>query len=203
MSEQALLPCPFCGGVEHEIGYDSAGFDVQCHSWTCRAKTGSHTTEAEAIAAWNRRALATPSTGAVGWTTIPVEPTEAMLLKMMNALHANVPEVDRPASVSDFSDEQWSRVQQAYRDLLAAAPPSSPSERDAALDFPFDNTTGDALSIEWQAGWIEKMEASVERDLQKLNERRLIIGRAKSHLKAMVDERNASRSDTVGPGAGE
>jgi Lar family restriction alleviation protein len=57
MIEQALLPCPFCGGVEHEIGYDSAGFDVQCHSWTCRAKTGSHTTEAEAIAAWNRRVV--------------------------------------------------------------------------------------------------------------------------------------------------
>jgi Lar family restriction alleviation protein len=54
--EPELLPCPFCGGVEHEIGYDSAGHDVQCHSWTCRAKTGSHTSEAEAIAAWNRRA---------------------------------------------------------------------------------------------------------------------------------------------------
>jgi Lar family restriction alleviation protein len=52
-----LLSCPFCGGVEHEIGYDSAGFDVQCHSWTCRAKTGSHTTEAEAITAWNRRVV--------------------------------------------------------------------------------------------------------------------------------------------------
>jgi Lar family restriction alleviation protein len=65
MSEQALLPCPFCGGVEHEIGYDSAGYDVQCHSWTCRAKTGSHATEAEAVAAWNRRAALPVSREAV------------------------------------------------------------------------------------------------------------------------------------------
>jgi Lar family restriction alleviation protein len=63
-----LLSCPFCGGVKHEIGYDSAGFDVQCHSWTCRAKTGSHTTEAEAIAAWNRRAALPVSREAVGVT---------------------------------------------------------------------------------------------------------------------------------------
>lgn len=51
-----LEPCPFCGGQEHETAYSDAGWQIQCHAWTCRSATGIHQSEAEAIAAWNRRA---------------------------------------------------------------------------------------------------------------------------------------------------
>ena len=52
MSE--LLPCPFCGG-EAEIRGDGALF-VQCSECGTRYGDRYHTTEAEAIAAWNTRA---------------------------------------------------------------------------------------------------------------------------------------------------
>lgn len=64
MSELKLLPCPFCGGeaeyYKRYIGYGSSGlgahdwFSVKCEK--CRTKSDEYKTEAEAIAAWNRRA---------------------------------------------------------------------------------------------------------------------------------------------------
>jgi Lar family restriction alleviation protein len=58
-----LEKCPFCGGeskyYKRYIGYGSLGlgehdwFSVKCEK--CRAKSDEYKTEAEAIAAWNRR----------------------------------------------------------------------------------------------------------------------------------------------------
>jgi len=66
MSE--LKPCPFCGGEQaiktRYIGYGSPGlgshdeYRVVCKE--CRASSDEYKSEAEAIAAWNRRSDAMP-----------------------------------------------------------------------------------------------------------------------------------------------
>lgn len=61
-----LLPCPHCGGKEHEIGNGDAGYTITCHSFACRASTGAWATEAEAVAAWNRRSSPSPTGGEAG-----------------------------------------------------------------------------------------------------------------------------------------
>ena len=61
MSERELLPCPFCGSVDCRPRYDDVaeeafqpGHYVLCRG--CGASGANVETEAEAIAAWNRRA---------------------------------------------------------------------------------------------------------------------------------------------------
>lgn len=53
ISRQKLKPCPFCGGKAVIL----AGFEE--HIWIfceeCKAEISAHTTEAEAIEAWNKR----------------------------------------------------------------------------------------------------------------------------------------------------
>lgn len=50
------------------------------------------------------------------------EPTEAMLLRFLYELHANVPEADRPGFARcDFSDEQWARALSAFAAMIDAA----------------------------------------------------------------------------------
>lgn len=53
---QALAPCPFC--KRSDIGLYSSDFQVTCHGecHDCGAKGPTEETEAQAIAAWNRRA---------------------------------------------------------------------------------------------------------------------------------------------------
>lgn len=48
----ALLPCPFCGSIDLEIGAW-----VECSTCRAAAASGSHSSKAEAIAAWNTRAV--------------------------------------------------------------------------------------------------------------------------------------------------
>lgn len=56
----ALLPCPFCGGVQIEAFHHidrgwGASWHVECVAEECGNSTCHHDTEAAAIAAWNKR----------------------------------------------------------------------------------------------------------------------------------------------------
>lgn len=52
MNNEELKPCPFCGG-EAEIVMSGGDRRVECKK--CGARSDWYDTEAEAIAAWNRR----------------------------------------------------------------------------------------------------------------------------------------------------
>lgn len=50
-----LLPCPFCGGKAY-LTASSDGYGVECRNELCvKTIMQEHSTEAEAIAAWNTR----------------------------------------------------------------------------------------------------------------------------------------------------
>lgn len=59
MSDETLKPCPFCGG-EAEMCHVTQLWEPRDAYWVkcknCRISGTHHTTEAEAIAAWNSRA---------------------------------------------------------------------------------------------------------------------------------------------------
>jgi hypothetical protein len=118
-----------------------------------------------------------PSTGAVGWKLVPRTPTDEMMQAgLYQASH----------------DAEWSDVYSSWLDmwdvapaLAASAPPSSPSERDAAL--PSVSVTENSVGYVNQH-WIE------------------IHCQSPADMHAWTDAINAlraSRSDTVGPEAGE
>jgi hypothetical protein len=88
MSEK-LLPCPFCGGrasifktwVPRSKERVACCADQACLGYQQEQDEQggwavSSQTDAEAIAAWNRR---TPAPEGEAWRTVPVEPTEAMI----------------------------------------------------------------------------------------------------------------------------
>lgn len=58
----ALLPCPsvICGYAEPSVRHYSHGFDVECPNCNASTTEGRFKTEAEAIAAWNRRTPVAP-----------------------------------------------------------------------------------------------------------------------------------------------
>jgi hypothetical protein len=78
MSEK-LLPCPFCGGEARTFEYDGA------NQATCGGKhiDCAGTDVVAPVAMWNRR---TPAPEGEAWRTVPVEPTEAMLVNGREAL---------------------------------------------------------------------------------------------------------------------
>ena len=52
--EEMPLACPFCGGEAKTVLLGVKEFAVHCYG--CSVETDAYTTEADAIAAWNRRA---------------------------------------------------------------------------------------------------------------------------------------------------
>lgn len=77
---------------------------------------------------------------------------DGRILAFMAALHSNVPEADRPMSRSDYSDEQWQRIQLAFASLASS---SATLEADAArLRWFAENCMRDAtvrVGMEFQA----------------------------------------------------
>lgn len=63
MDKRALLPCPFCGSEEAAECDNGRGliFYVRCS--VCRSAGPGERCAADAIEAWNTRALSTPSAG--------------------------------------------------------------------------------------------------------------------------------------------
>ena len=56
MSEEQLLPCPFCGGEAILRGHQAPEYWVACHGMGCKASTEGFGTKSKAIDAWNTRA---------------------------------------------------------------------------------------------------------------------------------------------------
>lgn len=56
-----LLPCPFCGTDDPQIGaYDAQGkFFLMCRNPDCAARTAPRTSHQEVVGSWNRRVEAT------------------------------------------------------------------------------------------------------------------------------------------------
>ncbi len=54
MTEQKLLPCPFCGGEAEAIQVYATEWYVECTKCPC-TMIGGYYTEEEAIEAWNTR----------------------------------------------------------------------------------------------------------------------------------------------------
>ncbi len=79
MSTEELLSCPFCGASGDEVALYQGCF-VRCH--TCHVETANDLTEPEAIAAWNRRPVASVAAagealpGRYSWTYAGMEPDE-------------------------------------------------------------------------------------------------------------------------------
>lgn len=58
MKENELLPCPFCGYDEPEIGHNQRGDEFYIYCPTCYSRTGTYDQNnglVLAINAWNRR----------------------------------------------------------------------------------------------------------------------------------------------------
>ena len=61
MTEREMLkPCPRCGNAASVEFYDEGGWCVACDMPGCLNLDDNFLTEAEAIAAWDRRAEPTP-----------------------------------------------------------------------------------------------------------------------------------------------
>ena len=54
-AEEKPLPCPFCGADGKITELKEGGFRAFC--WECLSASGAYSTKADAIAAWNRRAI--------------------------------------------------------------------------------------------------------------------------------------------------
>lgn len=64
MDTERLKPCPFCGGGAHMFQVCGDGdYVVGCDAEGCWTTQGAYATEAEAVAAWNRRATPTQEPG--------------------------------------------------------------------------------------------------------------------------------------------
>ncbi len=121
MSENKLLPCPFCGGndVDYREDEDSADL-VGCNG--CGASTHSRYSIKEdarplVAEAWNTRALNTLRAAAVqhGLVLVPKEPTKMMLWQGSKEMPP-----PRVGCMTATGNRRW-RALQIYKAMLAAA----------------------------------------------------------------------------------
>ncbi|WP_287062654.1 Lar family restriction alleviation protein [Mesorhizobium sp.] len=90
-----LLRCPFCGGKAAIT--DQEPFCVECVEERCNVDGPCHADKADAIAAWNRRAM----------QLVPVDASEAMIQEALKVDWSNEDEVGT--------------VQNVWHAMLAAA----------------------------------------------------------------------------------
>lgn len=83
MAELSLLPCPHCGGEPQELQHDCQ-FWIQCTN--CHgvdAQTCVHTSQEDAVAAWNKRSACVPD-GPENWSDAQVIEFLAVALRHVN-----------------------------------------------------------------------------------------------------------------------
>lgn len=89
----SLLPCPFCGspGITHENDWaDPPIWSVVCAGSDCFASVREARTEAEAIAAWNRRSRAAAAITVWNLPASPPAPGEGEVDKLLKSIRADV-----------------------------------------------------------------------------------------------------------------
>lgn len=130
--EAMLKPCPFCGGQPTSKWYGASGEDddsgywgIECSGRDCRHAFAHEDSEAEAVAAWNKRAPVTPPPasgdvagvverlrkkrirvhdfGGVGFEVDPDCDEAATLLESLSAEKGRM-----EAAIADWIDEHWS-----------------------------------------------------------------------------------------------
>jgi hypothetical protein len=90
------------------LGRIGEEFDGECHL-----------TEAEALQAAD--ALESAQAEIARLTTVSGLDEDGLMMVMLNELHSNMPEIDRPMSLSDLSDAQTERARKAVRAVTQAA----------------------------------------------------------------------------------
>lgn len=118
--DSELKPCPFCGGEAEVIRPDGMEYVVEC--FACSMSGALRDTEAEAIAAWNTRALEqreAGSKGREGFVLVPRVPT----IKMHNAA-ALGGLCGKPPTINEDGRIVWELADPSaiYRAMIAAAP---------------------------------------------------------------------------------
>lgn len=137
--QRGLLPCPFCGSeafATFKTGDDDLRrHSVHCKSLDCGGQTRDrHFSEAEAIAAWNRRS-------ALASAPVAVEVLDTYRNMLLEAVHryGNA----RAMAEHDIKQRgQISTTVAAILDLLDAAPLANPEARpnNDAIDLPASGT---------------------------------------------------------------
>jgi hypothetical protein len=135
-------------------------------------------------------ALATPSTGAVGWKPVAYV---AFLDSMADDFERKAIEAKRAGLTQSSLISNAVQCRELSR-ILAAAPPSSPSERDDALE-----EAATIAEAEQMTG-IPPIGLWSQRDIEIAVTTCLMTAKS---IASAIRVLKASRSDTVGPEAGE
>lgn len=133
MSNDQLLPCPFCGGAKTENHHDDGITWTRCKS--CGA-TGPELSkysgeEGESFTDWNTRAQLQPASVAVPANEVRKVVTDAMV-SMVAGVTGLVPP-SGPGAIPDFVQAPIDRAVTQITELLAASPaPEVQPTRDVA-----------------------------------------------------------------------
>jgi Lar family restriction alleviation protein len=155
-----LEPCPFCGGVKFNIcatdylerrAYAVACLTPECHGAVFSLGFGDFPTEAEAIAAWNTRAMQSAS---------PEGRVSSALRELRDAVGETL-DKDFGFWSSPAQSERWSRLYNAWKNAAALSPQEA-APNPAAVTA--DATERPLLSEEPMNAGADHAPASATRD---------------------------------------